>query len=123
MAAYLNPLHLPLITFNGINLEVCLKILKGNTLHLSTMDPVLLISVIVNGAILYHVVKFLFSNVSLSLHLPALAPVANFSVQKQIPRFGFPHWLPAGQIYGGARFFLDSSSMLSEGYNAVSILS
>lgn len=121
MTAYLNPLRLPLITFNGTNLEGCLTILKGNTLHLLTMDPVLLISVIVNGVILYHVVKFLLStNVSHLLHLPA---VANFSAQKQIPGFGFPHWLPAGQIYGGARFFLDSPSMLSEGYNAVSILS
>ncbi|KAK0463765.1 cytochrome P450 [Desarmillaria tabescens] len=102
MATYLNPavfLRLPLLTSNGITLEELLTVLSDYSLRILTTDPLLLVSVIVNGTIAYHVLSFLFS-------------------KRQIPAFGFPHWLPAGRIYGGARFFVDSFTMLSEGYNA-----
>ncbi|KAK0239747.1 cytochrome P450 [Armillaria nabsnona] len=102
MATFLNPaifLHLPLLTSNGISLGDLLMVFSDYALRILTSDPLLLVSVIVKSAIVYHVLSFLLSN-------------------QQVPAFGFPHWLPAGRIYGGARFFVDSSTMLSEGYNA-----
>ncbi|KAK0228908.1 cytochrome P450 [Armillaria fumosa] len=74
-------------------------VVLDSALRILTSGPLLLVSVIVNGAIVYHVLSFLLSN-------------------QQVPAFGFPHWLPAGRIYGGAHFFVDSSTMISEGYNA-----
>ncbi|KAG6811666.1 hypothetical protein H0H92_006379 [Tricholoma furcatifolium] len=90
---------MPLMTSDGINSKDALKIAYHYVSFLLLGDPVLLISVVVNAAIVYHALKFLLRN-------------------QQIHAYGFPRWLPAGRIYGGARFFFNSSTMLREGYQA-----
>ncbi|KAH0586946.1 hypothetical protein H2248_005777 [Termitomyces sp. 'cryptogamus'] len=102
MATYFDPtlfLRLPLFTSDGKSLQDWLMLFKDQTMHTLARDPLLSISAIINGAITLYVLKFLLS-------------------KSQIPGFGYPHWFPAGRIYGGARFFVDSSTMISKGYKA-----
>ncbi len=66
MATFLNPaifLRLPLLTSNGISLGDLLTVFSDYALRILTSDPLLLVSVIVNSAIVYHVLSFLLSNV------------------------------------------------------------